>query len=104
MLKVCFYFSNEDGDTSNINHTLLAFILKTNNLKKVTEFRLVSLRNVIYNIMSKVIANRIKYFLDYIVNLFQTAFIRHRLITNSVVIGYKYLHRIQSKRKGKLRS
>ena len=43
-----------------INHTYITLIPKVQNLEEVVEFRPISLCNVIYKIISKVLANRLK--------------------------------------------
>ena len=52
----------------SINHTFITLIPKVNNLESMTEFRPISLCNVIYKILSKVIANRLKPILNSIIS------------------------------------
>ena len=44
----------------SVNHTFIALIPKVNNPEAVAQFRPISLCNVIYKILSKVIVNRLK--------------------------------------------
>ena len=52
----------------SINLTFITLIPKVNNPESVTEFRPISLCNVIYKILSKVIANRLKPILNSIIS------------------------------------
>jgi hypothetical protein len=52
----------------SINHTFITLIPKIKNLEKVTEFRPISLCNVIYKLVLKVLANRLKLILPQIVS------------------------------------
>lgn len=101
--ETCLYILNEQGNLAPLNHTFIALIPKTNKPRKVYEFRLISLCNVVYRIVAKVIANRLKPILSQIIFPTQNAFIPNRIITDNVIIGYECMHKIRSsrgKRKG----
>lgn len=75
-------------------------IPKVSNPIKPSDFRLISLCNVIYKLTFKVLANRSKKILPKIISPSQRAFIPGRLITNNVIIAYVALHTITTKKKG----
>ncbi|XP_024039324.1 uncharacterized protein LOC127898872 [Citrus sinensis] len=103
MIGTCMHILNEGGNLTALNHTFIALIPKTAKPKKVTEFRPISLCNVIYRIIAKTIANRLKPILLQIISPTQSAFIPNRLISDNVIIGYECLHKIrhsQGKKKG----
>lgn len=103
MLTTCLNILNEGGNIAPLNHIYIALIPKVEKPRQVTEFRPISLCNVIYRIITKTIANRLKHMLHNIISQTQSAFIPGRLITDNVVIGYKCLHKIKlnkGKKKG----
>ena len=53
-------FLNNGNMLSEINHTNIVLIPKVKNPEKMSDFRLISLCNVIYKIISKVLGNRLK--------------------------------------------
>ena len=59
----------------SINHTYITLIPKIPIPKKVTDFRPISLYNVIYKIISKVLTNRLKTILPHIIFETQSAFV-----------------------------
>ena len=86
---------------AKINRTNITLIPKTKNPTKITEFRLISLSNVIYKLISKVLANRLKSILPQIITENQSAFLSERLITNNVLAAFELMHFLEHKKEGK---
>ena len=85
----------------SINHTFITLIPKVKNPEKVSEFRPISLCNVIYKIVSKVIANKLKPFLNNIISETQSAFTAGKLITDNIMIAFESLHHMKTSCLGK---
>ena len=75
---------NSGSILKSINHTFITLIPKVNNLERVSNCRPISLCNVIYKIISKVIANRLEPLLESIISETRSAFIADRLIANNI--------------------
>ncbi|KAK9988414.1 hypothetical protein SO802_028653 [Lithocarpus litseifolius] len=94
-------FLNNGHMLPDINHTYIVLIPKVKNPEKMSDFRPISLCNVIYKIISKVLANRLKQVLPNIISPTQSAFIPGRLITDNVLLAYETLHTMHCRKKGK---
>lgn len=66
---------NQGGSLKSFNDTFITLIPKIKEPKKVYDFRPISLYNVIYKIVSKVLANRLNKVLHEIISLNQSAFV-----------------------------
>uniref|UniRef100_A0A2N9GD61 Reverse transcriptase domain-containing protein n=1 Tax=Fagus sylvatica TaxID=28930 RepID=A0A2N9GD61_FAGSY len=72
----------------SLNHTFITLIPKVPNPEKVTQFRPIALCNVTYKIISKILVNRLKPFMDSLIIPFQNAFIQDK--TNlATLLGVK---------------
>ena len=86
----------------NLNHTSISLIPKIKSPSKVFEFQPISLSNVLYKFMAKVLANRLKPMLPILISETQSAFMSKRLITNNILIAHKTLHYLKTKRTRKM--
>jgi hypothetical protein len=82
------------------NETIIAPIPKVKCPERMIELRLISLCNVLYKIVSKVLANRVKKILPTIISPNQSAFVPRRLIPDNMLIAYELTHYMCNKRRG----
>lgn len=98
--KIVLDFLNFGITLPKFNETHIVLIPKTNNPKKVTEYRPISLCNVIYKLASKTLANRLKKILPSIISDTQSAFVNGRLITYNVLVAFETAHHINQRKWG----
>jgi hypothetical protein len=82
------------------NDTNVVLIPKTKEPQSLKDLRPISLCNVLYKIISKVLAARLKLILDDIISPNQSAFVPDRLISDNILVAYEMTHVLKNKRQG----
>lgn len=80
------------------NDTFLVLIPKTDNPTTLRQFRPISLCDVVYKTITKMIVNRLKPLLPKFISLMQTSFILRRNISDNIIIYQEVLHSFQRKK------
>ena len=99
--KTVLDFLNHGISPPNFNESHIVLIPKVKEPKRIIEYRLINLCNVVYKITSKAIENRITKVLPSIISETQNAFVHSRLITNNVLIAFETIHHISQKKRWK---
>lgn len=86
---------------SHLTDTNIVLIPKKKCPVQMTDLRPISLCNVAYKVISKVLANRLKRVINGIISETQSAFIPGRLITDNIMLSYEVMHFMKRKTKGK---
>eukprot|EP00253_Pinus_taeda_P026765 PITA_26765 len=82
----------------SINSTFLALIPKVEEEKTLDKFRPIALCNVIYKIISKVIANRLKSILPGIISEEQSGYVEGRQILDNILLAQEMIHLLHSRK------
>lgn len=83
------------------NETVIVLIPKVKNPTHLKELRPISLCNVVFKIVTKVIACRMKEVLDVVISPSQSAFVSGRLITDKDLIAYETTHFMRQRKGGR---
>lgn len=84
-----------------ITFTNIVLIPKKQCPKSMSNLRPISLCNVTYKIVSKVITSRLKEVIGSVISKTQSAFIFGRLISDNIMIAYEVMHYMKRKTKRK---
>ena len=82
----------------SINQTFITLIPKLKSPLKVSEFCPICLCNIIYKLVSKVIANRLKRVLPLIISESQSAFQSNKAISDNILVAFETLHHMKNQK------
>lgn len=101
IVTMCNQFLQSGQLQPGLNETNLVLIPKVAKPQNMGDLRPIALCNVMYKILTKILANRLKSVLGGIILENQSAFIPGRSITDNVIVAFETQHFIKRKRQGK---
>ncbi|CAL1378706.1 unnamed protein product [Linum trigynum] len=97
---VCSFFQT-NRLLRSFNHTWLTLIPKVDNVETIRQLRPISLCQIVYKVITKIMSERLAPFLPEIISEGQNAFIRERQIVENVLLGHELMHYLKIKNRGK---
>ncbi|KAK2647852.1 hypothetical protein Ddye_015341 [Dipteronia dyeriana] len=96
--RTCLGILNGSSPVREFNDTNVVLILKVKNLVELKDFRSISLCSVVYKIITKAMATRLKSILPEIISPYQSAFVPGRQIFDNVLVAFEIQHSINRKK------
>ncbi|KAK2644720.1 hypothetical protein Ddye_019915 [Dipteronia dyeriana] len=85
-------FYRDGSAVKHVNRTFITLIPKVKNPISLKDYKPISLVRVVYKILAKVLASRLKKVMDFIISLCQMTFVMGRQIVDSFVITGEIIH------------
>jgi hypothetical protein len=100
IFKECCAWLDSGQFPPDLNMTNIALIPKCNSQTSMRDWRPIALCNVLYKLISKVLANRLKVVLPKCISDNQSAFVQCRFILDNVMAAIEVIHFMQTKTRG----
>ena len=100
--KIVLNVLNSNASLAEINITNIALVPKVKSPSRMKYFHPISLSNVAYKLISKVLANRLKAVLPQIISENQSALLSKRLIIDNILVAFEIMHYLDHKRMGRM--
>ena len=97
----CLSCLNDMCFPDGLNSTAIVLIHKKNNPENLSDLRLIALCNMIYKIMAKMLANRMKGMMNELISTSQSAFVLNMLIIDNILMAFEIGHYLKRKSTGK---
>lgn len=94
-------FWHSESLLTTFNKTVITLIPKVDKPETFKDIRPISLCNVVYNIISKLLVNRLKPILQHCIAPNQSAFLKGKLISDNIMLAGDFLNQIHISRKGR---
>jgi len=85
--------------TKGVNSTFIALIPKVDSPQRLEDFRPISLVGCMYKVLAKVLANRLRSVLGFVVSDAQSAFVRGKQILDGILIANEIVDEAKRKKK-----
>ena len=101
IIQAMLEYLNSGSLPPSLGHSFITLIPKVKSPKYISEYRPISLSNVLYRILAKVLANHLKKIMPQLISKHQSAFMLDRLITDNILVAFETLHYMRNHCTGK---
>ena len=102
IFQACVIWLEKKEFPANLNDTWITLIPKCEIPKSMRDLRPISLCNMFYKIIAKVLANRLKVILPNLISDNQSTFVPSRSILDNVIVAFEVLHAMKRRVKSKV--
>lgn len=100
--SACTTWIRDGCFSSGLNDMVVTLIPKCDSSSSMKDLRPISLCNVVYKILSKILCNLLKSVFPKLVDKCQSVFVAGRSIQDNILIAFELIHSMKRKTKGKV--